>query len=117
MLKFPAATRFDTVWAIYGRWPALSRGHLKVGCAQVPDIQVQTRSGESSAITAIRCGKTMTANVQSGGFGVRLDSAKSEARRSSRSRTVAEHPCYPAFTVTTWLWPLQTSDCGKTCVS
>jgi|SRR5471032_1569027 len=108
MLKFPAATRFDTVWAIYGRWPALSRGHLKVGCAQVPDIQVQTRSGESSAITAIRGGETMAANVLSGGFGVRLDSAKSEARRSSRSRTVAEHPC---------LWPLQTGDCGKTCVS
>src|SRR5260370_39284470 len=34
---------------IYGRWPALSRGHVNVGYAQVPDIQVQTRSGESSA--------------------------------------------------------------------
>src|SRR5260370_40333414 len=35
---------------IYGRWPALSRGHVNVGYAQVLDIQVQTGSGESSAV-------------------------------------------------------------------
>jgi len=42
VVKFPAATRFDTLWAIYGRWAVLSRGHLNVGYAQVPGIQVQT---------------------------------------------------------------------------
>jgi hypothetical protein len=59
--------------ARHGHSPALSVGHSNVGYAQIPDIEVQTRSGKSSAIADIemrwvlrqQCGGLLTVAASS----------------------------------------------------